>query len=246
MSNNSTAKSAFDIDQSLATTKPSSEDSTAWMKKVAMQHGDTDPQKLEKRREKLSVYAQIVEDSAKGMKMQLRLFLTRNQKEIDRVTTALKKIGEPKEDKDKQAFETMSGQLAQLYVDRDQQSQSYTLLIQQAITNSAIVEGLCLIVDSLTLRDTVKSKKGKIGTLRFSSCLYGYDAADYARKSYNRTRKLYDLIAAQNPLIAADPDTKDDDDEDEGETEFDDEDVVSTEDRQNVRKEVEEPEGVEM
>ncbi len=226
-------KPIFDIpDQSLVKSEPA-ENSAAWMKRVAKEHGDTSPQKLELRRAKLSHLAQLMESSIKNHQMQKKLFITRNQKAQD---AALKKLATLQEGTADHT--NVSEYVAGLQLERLSQEQSFGLMIQQSITNSAMVEGLCLVVDSLTLRETVRSKKGKIGTLRFSSTLYAYDAADYAVKTYRRLRKFYDLLAASQPLVAGALDKDDDDEEEENENGYDDEDVVDESDRKKIKEDL--------
>lgn len=236
MDKNGTQKPVFDIpDQSLATTEVVDSGSAAWMKKITKEHGDTSPQKLEKRREKISVYAQIIEDAVKNLQIQKKLYLARNQKLINEKTAALKEAK-----KDSEPYIALSAYIDALQTERQQQEQNFQLLIQQSITNSAMVEGLCLIVDSLTLREPVKSKSGKIGMLRFSGALYMCDAAYYATKLYNRTKKMHDIMVSQNPALAAVLE----DDEGEEDAEYEDDDVVNEDDRKQIRKDLDE--GVEM
>ncbi len=233
MANNGTQKSAFDIPtQSLAVKSNGDEGSAAWMKRISKEHGDTNPQKLEKRRERLSVLAAQMERDLKAFQMSKKVYLVRNQKLQDEAIKKLKTL--PQDGKD---FSDVSEQLGQIQLERQAQEQNYELLIGQKISNMAMVEGMCLIVDCMTLRESVKSKSGKVGLLRFSSALYACDGAWYAGKSYRRIKKLYDVMAAQNPLLAGSLDAEDDEEEGE-DTVYDDEDVVTEEDRKKIKEDL--------
>lgn len=234
MSKNGTQKNAFDIPtQSII--KASDEGSAEWMKKVNKEHGDTAPQKLEKRRERLSSLAALAERGLKQLQMSKKLCLTRNQKQQEGLALKLKAI-----QSDSAEYAALAERLLELQAERESQAQQYDLLIDQKITNMATIEGLCLTVDCLSLRETVKSKSGKVGMLRFSTALYTCDAAWEVTKVYNRIRKLYDLMAAQNPMLAGVVDAKGEVDEEiEEGPEYDDEDVVNEEDRKKIKEETE-------
>ncbi len=215
------------------------EGSAAWLKSAAKEHGSTDPQKIEKRRERLSAWIATMEIGLKTTKMQKKQFLVRNQKMLDDAKTELESFS--KDSASPQQFAEAAKKLDGLTMYRAQQEQQFDMLIEQKIFNIASIDAQCLIVDCLSLRESVKSKSGKTGLLRFSSALYNMDGADFSQRAYRRLRKLYDLTAALNPLVAAqlEKDEVDEDVEESGEAEYADEDVVSEEDRKNIRKEVE-------
>ncbi len=233
MSKTNTQKSAFDVqDNSIVVSGPV-EGSAAWMKKVAREHGDTNPQKLEKRRERLSSLATLLERGLKQIQVAKKVYLTRNQKQQDALAAKMKAL--PQDGKE---FEALSEHLAGLQMERQGQEQQYELLIDQKITNMGMIEGLCLIVDCSTLREPVKSKSGKVGQLRFSHALYACDAAYYAGKTYRRVKKYFDIMAAQDPLLAGAVSGADDDEEDGEEATYDDEDVINEDDRKAIQKEI--------
>lgn len=222
----------FDIPDQSIVVKGVEEGSAAWMKKVTKEHGDTDPQKLEKRRERLSAFSILMNQALKKLQVGKKVYITRNDKaQIEK----LKELGAA--DQKSVEFERLSEEMGQLQLQRMSQEQQYDILINQSITNQAIVEGQCLIVDCLTLREPVRSKGGKIGQLRFSSALYACDAAFYAGKAYRRVKKLFDLMAQKDPLLAGALQDGDDD-EDGEETEYNDEDVVNEDDRKAIKDEI--------
>lgn len=233
MSKNGTRKSAFDIQDQSIVVAAQDEGSVAMMKKIAKEHGDTAPQKLEKRRERLSSLATLLERDLKQLQMSKKVYLLQNQKKQDEVMKKMKPL--PQDGKD---FIFLSERLAEMVLERQLQEQQYELLIGQKITNMGMIEGLCLLVDCMTLREPVKSKSGKVGQLRFSSALYNCDAAYYAGKTYRRLKKLCDTLIARDPLLAgalaAEPD--DDDEEDGEETTYDDEDVVTDDERKKIKE----------
>jgi len=221
----------FSIPDLSITKKEEPEGSAAWMKSAAKEHGDTDPQKLEKRREKVSVFAAMMDKSLQALQLSKKQYLLRNQKLQENLAKSIAKMqseGTP--------IDEAGRQMADLQMERIGQEQQYEMLINQQITNMAMVEGLCLIVDSLTLRESVKSKSGKKGMVRYSVALYSMDTALHSIKFYNRMKKLYDLMAAQNPKLAASLDAVDDEG-DENEETYEDEDVVSDDDRKKIRDE---------
>ncbi len=231
---NKDSKPGFGIpDQSIVKAAPA-EGSAAWMKQITKEHGDTAPQKLEKRRERLSALAAAMDRGLKQFQMAKKVFITRNQKMQDAAVKKLSGLTEGSPD-----FTQVSEYVANLQLERQSQEQQFDLLIDQKITNMAMVEGLCLLVDCTSLREPVKSKNGKIGMLRFSSALYNCDAAYYSTKAYNRLKKLFDLMAAQNPLLAGVV-QNDEDEEEDGVQEYEDDDVVTEDDRKQIKKDLEE------
>ncbi len=200
----------------------------AWMKEVAKEHGDTDPLAVERRRVRLTSYVVAMDSHLKKMQMQKKLFIVRTAKEMKEF-----------EDKSPESPEKQQ-QLAQMRAYREQEIVRYETLINQCMFQVASVDAQCLAVDCLSLRDDVKSKSGKKGKLRFSACVYNLDAAEFTRKTYNRMRKLYELLANQNPLTAGTVSQDDDDDGNEpDDVVYDDEDVVTEEDRKAIKKEIE-------
>ncbi len=229
-------KSKLDIPtQSIVRADEPAEGSAAWMKQVAKDHGDTSPLKLEKRREKMSVFYQLMQRSLEGLRMQKKQATVRNKKIEEE---ALKKLRDTQEDSPD--FARLGEYVGRVQLEKMSQEQQYDLLINQQIVNMTLVEGLCLIVDSVTLRETVKSKNKKVGMLRFSNALYACDATLYSVRTYNRLRKLTEMLAATNPLLAGSIDSGADDEEDGDEDGgYDDDDVVNEEDRKKIREEVE-------
>ncbi len=227
------AKEKFDIpSQSIVKAAPA-EGSADWMKRISKEHGDTAPQKLEKRREKLSVFAKLQEDNYKNLQIQKKQYIVHNQKmeaDLLKQLTALTKATPE--------HTNIENQISMVRRARQDQEQAFSLLISQSMYQSASIEALCLIVDSLTLRETAKSKSGKVGMLRFSNCLYALDSAYYSEKGYNRLRKLFDLFAAAFPAAVATL-KEDEDEEQEDPSEYEDDDVMTEEDRQKVKKELE-------
>lgn len=235
MNKNGTQKSGFDIPTQSIVKAGDGEGSAVWMKKINKEHGDTAPQKLEKRRERLSSLAALMERGLKQLQMWKKVYLARNQKQQEVQAFKLKSL-----EKGSAEIPLTEQRLMELQAEREAQSQQYDMLIDQKITNMAMVEGLCLVVDCSSLRETVKSKSGKVGMLRFSSALYTCDAAWEMTKVYNRLRKVFDLLSTTNPLLAGVAEAKEEED-DEGEEgpEYDDEDVVNEDDRKKIKEETE-------
>ncbi len=233
---NKDSKPGFGVpDQSIVKAAPA-EGSAAWMKKVAKDHGNTAPQKLEKRREVLSHLVSALNTGLKKFQMAKKVDLVRGKKALAEANKNLSALaeGSPEHTQARGAIKNAEQELQ----NREQQ---FDLLIEQKMTNMAMIEGLCLIVDCTSLRETVKSKSGKIGRLRFSSALYSADGSMYSIKAYNRLRKLYELLAAQNPLLAgAIQDNDKEDEEEEGIEEYEDDDVVTDDDCKQIKKDLEE------
>ena len=223
----------FDIPtQSLVKIEPK-EGSAAWMKEASKEHGDTSPQKLEKRRDRLSHLILLMEKALKQLQTQKKIFISRNQNAQSVIEKAAKsgKLDEA----------AAAAQADLLKQEFEQTIQQYDLLIDQKITNMALVEGQCLVVDCMSLREKVKSKSGKIGYIRFSNTLYACDAAWYAGKVSRKLKKAYDLLLAMNPMLAgALKDSDDDEEEEENDTgvEYSDEDVVDEADRKKIKEDI--------
>ncbi len=226
-------KGGFDIPtQSLAKIEPK-EGSAAWMKEASREHGDTGPQKLEKRRDRLSHLVLLMEKGLKQLQAVKKSFIAKNAKERSEIRAAAKTPSQ---------LAVVDSQLAEMKSVEEQMIQQYDMLIDQKISNMALVEGQCLIVDCMSLREKVKSKGGKVGYVRFSSALYNCDAAWYAGKTSRKLKKVYDAMLALNPMLAGalkDDEDKEDEEEDDTATEYDDEDVVDESDRKKTKDEIE-------
>lgn len=222
----------FDIPDQSIVVKGVEEGSAAWMKKVTKEHGDTAPQKLERRRERLSAFSILMDQALKKLQMGKKVYISRNEKLQEETKKKLAATDPTSVD-----FAKISEYMGHLQLERMSQEQQYDILINQSITNQAIVEGQCLIVDCLTLREPVRSKGGKIGQLRFSVGLYACDAAFYAGKAYRRTKKMFELMAARDPLLAGSVSAEDDDEESD-DAEYDDDDVVNEDDRKAIKDEI--------
>lgn len=219
----------FEIpDQSIVKVK-AEEGSVAWMKAVTKEHGDTDPQKLERRRERLSAFSVKLEDQLKSYQAQKKFNSVKFKEEYDKRKLALSKAkdGTPE-------YASASASLSEIEAERQATEQQYDILISDIAFKCAMIEGQCLLVDCLTLREPVKSKSGKIGLFRYTSALYACDTAYNSARTYNRTKKLYELLAEQYPAAAAK--LSETDDEEDQESEIDDADVVTSEERRKIQE----------
>ncbi len=198
----------------------------SWLKEVTKEHGDTDPLALERRRCRLTAYVAEMDNSLKALQMEKKVFIARSRKEIEAYR------------KNNPTDPEIEAKIAHMQGMQQQEIRNYGILINQAMFQVASVDAQCLAVDMLSLRDDAESKSGKKGKLRFSSCLYTMDAAEFARKGYKRIKKLHELLAAQNPLIAGALDDSDDDSDDGDDAKYDDQDVLSDDERKQIKKEV--------
>lgn len=229
------ARSPFDIpDQSLVKADSPAEGSAAWMKKFSKEHGNTEPQALEERRERLSNVVSLMRKSIEKLQVDKKVYVTRNEKMQKEIAAKIKTVV-----KDSPEFGVLSQNLSGLQIELMGQEQQYGLLIEQKMTSMAMIEGLCLVTDCLTLRAKVKAKSGKFGYMRYSATLYGCDSAYDVGRLYRRTKKMFDLMALRDPILAGSVKDEDDDDEDgEDGAEFEDGDVVSAEDRDKIKEEM--------
>ncbi len=206
----------------IALAKSTAEGSTPWLKKQIKEHGDTDPQKLEARRAKLSGLSSVISDGLARMKTEQKA----NSAKILRDIAVAQEKNESKD------------LIAQLEEQRVVSDSQYSMLIEQRTVNFAMIEALCLIVDSVTVRDEGENiSTGKKGLIRVSAASVADETGVITAKLYRRFKKLYDLLAAANPMVAP----KDDDPNDEGEDEIaniSDDDIVTREQREEIKKEV--------
>lgn len=210
------------------------EGSAKWMKEIAKEHGDTDPQKLEKRRVRLGAFVGLMERSLERLKMRQKLFLVEAKKRENELQDSLGKAEGSGEE-----YVKIQHSMASFKLMQQQQLDQFEVMIDQKITHLAMVDGICLTVDCVSIRDDVTSKGGKKGRVRWTQALYTMDASDEAHRLYNRSRKLYDLVeqvAAKLGITA--PSIVDPDDEGSDTQEFEDEDVVDEQDKKAIRKEV--------
>lgn len=233
----------FDIPtNALARTAPK-EDSTAWMRKQALEHGSTDEQKLEKRRKWLSNFLISMKKHCDQLQLRKKMFLVDSQKREKEALAAIEKA-EPKSDEAAKCQQ----QLSNLLMFREQQLTQFEMLINQQMYQMAMLDGQCLCVDVMSIQIRgVEGKGGKKGTIRASAAVYAMDAAQESARIYRRMRKLCDALMVKYGIQLTtdylDPETgKDADPEDYGEQEpdeYEDEDVVDEADVKRIKKEVE-------
>lgn len=132
--------------------------SPEWMRAVVKEHGSTKPLQLESRRAALSAKCTIMERNI----INLQALKKASKVDFDKLIKDFEKSvkGDPSPEK----IEQLRG--------LQFQAKQSEMQFDQAITNSTVqfcsIEGLCLIIDSLTIRVKVKSKSGKEGYKRFS------------------------------------------------------------------------------
>ncbi len=140
-----------------------SESSPEYLREFVKEHGSTAPLKIERRRKKLSPWVDFVE-KAIG---KAQTFKKASQAEISRVINAveaaLKKAeAGPEKDQLMQQYGALKWQkVAQEYELNEQ--------VRRCIVDFCMVEGICLVIDSLTIRATVQNTKtGKKGKRRYT------------------------------------------------------------------------------
>lgn len=208
------------------------EGSAAWMRQMAKAHGVTEPLQIEKRRERLS---------------SLVITLNRSIKEIQTAKQALKvssvkQIGELIKTRSQQ-YEAQQQSLSpaareQWTADTEkaveemkavafQQNIAYEISIAQLMGMMAQAEGMCLIVDCLSLRIPGVKSNGKRGLFRYSAADYLQDVAWGSAAGLEMLAKAFKIPIPRN---ADDGDEEEDDDDD----------VMTPEEREAMRKEGEE------
>ncbi len=118
-------------------------------------------------------------------------------------------------------------ELAQL---QSAEGNQYELLLMQQMTNYTLIETMCLMIDSTTIRDEVRTKGGKVGYTRWSQAMIMDSIAGDVSKMYKRMRKIHDALA---PGIVAPEDTDEDTEEEFTGSEND---VVTREDREKIKE----------
>lgn len=136
--------------------------SPEWMREFVKEHGSTNPLKIERRRKKLSAYVDVLERAIPKANTFKKLALAELSKVINHVDAALK------EEKDPTQREVLAQQLGGLKWQKMAQDYELSEQVRRTIVDYSIVEGLCLVIDSLTIRATVESKTGKKGFRRYS------------------------------------------------------------------------------
>lgn len=212
------------------------EGSKEWMAALVAEHGDTAEEKLQQRRERLSALTVLVDRGLKRMQAQKKAYIASNNEQQRVLLTALEKLKKDGKDGDKD-FDALSERIASVQLERYQQEAYFENLITQTTVQLAMVEGQCLIVDSVTLREEVTSKSGKTGHVRYSSALIQDAIAGDIYRVYRRLRKVHDLLIRVFPETAP---LADDDDEGRDEADVRDEDIATPEERKAIRRQVEE------
>lgn len=138
------------------------ESSPEWMREFVKEHGSTNPLKIERRRKKLSAYVDVLERAIPKANTFKKLALAELSKVINHVDAALK------EEKDQAQREVLAQQLGGLKWQKLAQDYELSEQVRRTIVDYSIVEGLCLVIDSLTIRATVQAKSGKKGFRRYS------------------------------------------------------------------------------
>jgi len=167
------------------------------MKQAVREHGDTDPLKLEERRIIISERMIVLNRQIENMQLHKKAMIAEHDRRIIEVS-----LRESKIDQDTIA---KGHELAALEQSKAAQTFQYDTMISGMLSNQTIAEGLCLIVDGVTLREEVVAKSGKKGMMRFSCAGFMSDVDEASVRTYKRMRKLYDLqrvmALAQIPAI---------------------------------------------
>ncbi len=203
--------------------------SEAWLKAQVKEHGDTDPLKLEHRRARLSGLASIANKGVERLQTQKKLLAVEFGEEVKRLTDLIKTLPDGPEKINEIA------KLDGLKATADAHANQYQALIENGTMSLGILEALCLIVDSTTIREkAVHTETKKKGNIRVSSASLADENLYVLNKIYRRIKKLYDVVVMQNPLAVI-PDTGDDE-EAEDETEISDDEIVTDEEREDIKK----------
>lgn len=191
-----------------------------WYKAVAKEHGDTEPLKIEYRRERMSRHAIMLDKGIKTLQDAKKAVQVEGQREIDAYIALRAKTrmtfkdayAAPDFDAETLAtLERMKGELQSKVLNCE-------VLIYQLTGSLAQIEGLCLIVDCLSLRMLRRSKKtGKRGFYRYTAAGYLHDVG----AMMSELPVLLNVAAPSN---------------DEDEEDVDDDEVLEEEERERVRR----------
>lgn len=202
-----------------AIAKPRESNHKRWLKKRVKEHGDTDPMKLEERRQRLSAYITIIEQGLKDIQQQKKLELARNAAQQEKA---------------------VESHIEELKMQAIAISAQYNMLITQTTSNLASIEAQCLQIDCMTLREPVKSKRSaKAGLVRWSIALMIDTMVDDAYRIHKRLIKLMAVMATLVPPdVMASLKLDESDDPPDDDTEVSDEDIFTEEDKKKVQDQV--------
>ncbi len=207
---------------SIALAPSTASGSTAWLKEKIKEHGDTDPLKIESRRAVLSKLASASNEGLKRLQTARKANATRFAREIER----LKSLNTPESAK----------QLVLVEQQRDITDSQYELLISQHTTSLGMMEALCLIVDSLTIRERAENiETGKHGMIRLSVAAIADETASTTNKIYKRMKKIHAALVVGNPML---PKIEDDNDEEEDDISVvSSDEILSADEREKIKNE---------
>ncbi len=201
-----------------------------WMKRVAKAHGDTDPLKLEKRREKVSTFAALAERGLGEMQTVKKMIIAQH----DQREKQLRQLRSKHADGTPEAA-AIDQQIIETENSKNINVMQQQIAISQHTAMCALTEVLCLTVDSLTIREEVKSKSGKKGLTRYSIAHIMDSQAFDTGRIYKRLRKMHTDMLSTNPLLAGKEDNEDEPETTEEEFALE-EDILTEEEREGERK----------
>jgi hypothetical protein len=202
--------------------KPGSKE---WIMAMAKEHGDTNPLKVEHRRERMSAWAVTVERCIGQIQDAKRTLPIETEKELQ-AFLELRHRTMPAEVHAVAAFAAETEyQIQARKIGLQQQLLQYEIVIAQLTADLAKIEGHCLTVDCLSNRMKAKDPKtGKKGYSRYTSAWYLEDVGWHMGA-------LYDMVCE---LLRKQPGEAGDEEE---EREANEEDIVSPEEQEKLRKE---------
>jgi len=190
------------------------EGSQEWFRAVAEQHSETNkPLQLEHRREHLSVLIVVLDRAIKEIQAAKKNARMAGEAQL----RALADARAPEE------------KIAIARGEMEAQTLSFEIMIAQQTGTLAMVEAMCLIVDSLTIRMAKRNRRtGKRGLYRYTAARYMQDIGAVAIDMFpflQAALKVDDSVMAKL--------TEDDDEEDD---EIDDDEVLTDEEREAMRR----------
>jgi hypothetical protein len=197
------------------------EGSRAWFRDAIKEHGSTNPLKIEKRREKLTVWAQMIERTIKQVQLAKRAMLAEKEKQLKAIK-AQRNAAKPIVTKDAQWDLETDRILFEMESQFNQGILSYEITLGNFIADLANIEGHCITIDCLTLREMGVSKSGKKGRVRHTAARYLFDCGYSSLTVLEILKHVFKDQLGEEFF-------KDDEDESAAKLNADDEDILSDE-----------------
>ncbi len=216
------------------------EGSREWLDQVTHEHSKTSPQQLERRRLRLSSLATIVDRCIRNVQIQKKVLASSTRKMRD-AALAEREVAKKSIVKENiTAFDAETDRmLSEIDAAFQNQIINFEVTIAQLTGQLASIEGNCLIVDCLSVRHDVKpkGKKLKWGKTRWSVATFISEMGLHMFETNVMVKEIFkkildadaaDALERVEKVVAEDV-----------EDDVDDEDIVTEDDEEDVKKEVE-------